>query len=171
MIKALLATALTVSTCLGANASWVNQHGVTIYDQSDVPSSHLPLFNALKAANVPVINGKDWQQCEPGEYTYLNGFYVPRQNFIVLCPQAPGGDILETLVHEAVHAVQDCRAGQANTAMIHKATQFMVDLLPSEEIDLIKDLYPANQHWDEVEARFLDQYPNHVATQLNTYCL
>lgn len=171
MIKALLATALTVSTCLGANASWVNQHGVTIYDQGDVPPSHQPLFNALADANVSVVNGKDWQECVPGEYSYIGGFYSPSLNFIVLCPQAPSDNILETLVHEAVHAVQDCRAGQDNNAMIHKATQYMVNLLPSEEIDLIKDLYPADQHWDEVEARFLDQYPDHVADQLNTYCL
>ena len=171
MIKALLATALSLTTCLGANASWVNQHGVTIYDLSDVPTTHKPLFRALQAANVPVINGKDWKQCNAGEYTYLGGFYSPGLNFIVLCPQAPGDNILETLVHEAVHAVQDCRAGQANGALIHKATPFMVDMLPAEEIELIKRLYPADQHWDEVEARFLDIYPNHVATLLNNYCL
>ena len=171
MIKALLASALTLTTCLGANASWVNQHGVTIYDITDVPVSHQPLFRALKAANVPVINGKDWKQCVPGEHTYLGGFYVPTRNFIVLCPQAPNGNILQTLVHEAVHAVQDCRAGQANTAMIHKGTQLMVNLLPDEEVALINELYPADQHWDEVEARFLDIYPNYVADQLKTYCL
>lgn len=171
MIKALLATTLTVSTCLGANASWVNQHGVTVYDQTDVPTSHLQLFKALESANVPVINGKDWSQCEPEETTYLGGFYVPARNFIVLCSQAPEGNILETLVHEAVHAVQDCRAGQANAAMTNKATQFMVNLLPDEEIDLINELYPPDQHWDEVEARFLDIYPDHVASLLNTYCL
>ena len=89
----------------------------------------------------------------------------------MLCPQAPSDDILETFVHEAVHAVQDCRAGQANVAMSHRATQYMIDHLPTKEIALIKRLYPANQHMDEVEARFLDQYPDYVATQLNTYCL
>jgi len=171
MLKTFLATSLLLTTGLTTQASWVNDNGVTIYDSYDLPPSHQPLFNALKESGVPVVNGSDWEQCVPSEDTYLAGFYIPRFDVIVLCPNSPAPDLLGTLVHEAVHAVQDCRAGQDNSVLIHHATQDMINELPQSELDTINNLYPPEERLDEVEARYLDQYPDYVAIQLNTYCL
>ena len=171
MLKTLLATALLSTIATPASSAWLNQHGVTIFDQYDLPASHQPLYRALDRANVPVADGHDWKLCAPKPDSYVAGFYVPTLNVIVLCTESPAPDIWGTLVHEAVHAVQDCRAGQDNSALYHATTQYMIDGLEQSELDTIRDLYPADQHLDEVEASFLEQYPDYVADQLDTYCL
>lgn len=171
MFKALIASIAATMIASPSSAAWLNQHGVTIFDQYDLPISHQPLFRALDRANVPVVDGHDWELCEPSVDSYLAGFYVPKLDVIVLCTESPAPDIWGTLVHEAVHAVQDCRAGQGNVIMYHATTQYMIDGLAQSELDTIRDLYPADQRLDEVEARFLDQYPDYVADQLDTYCL
>ncbi len=171
MIKTLLATLAVSLIATPATSAWINDNGVRIYDIDDVPPTHQPLFNSLAKSGVPVVDGFDWDQCEVNAESYTAGFYIPRFNVIVLCSNSPAPDLLSTLTHEAVHAVQDCRAGQDNSAMVHAATQYMIDGLPQSELDIITDYYPNEEHLDEVEARFLEPYPDHVATQLDTYCL
>ena len=171
MFKPLIASLAATLIASPASAAWLNQHGVTIIDQYDLPASHQPLFRALKLANVPIVDGHDWDQCEVTDTSYIGGFYIPSFDVIVLCTESPDPDQLGTLVHEAVHAAQDCRAGQENEIMSHRATQYMIDGLPQQQLDTIERFYPQDQWLDEVEARFLEQYPDHVADQLNTYCL
>jgi hypothetical protein len=171
MLKALLASALLTTIAAPSSAAWLNQHGVTIYESQDLPFTHRRLFRALDRANVTLVDGHDWELCIPNEVSYLAGFYVPSLEFIVLCTESPEPDLMGTLVHESVHAVQDCRAGQDNSTMHHMADQYMINGLEQDELDTIKQFYPQDQYMDEVEARFLDQYPNYVADQLDTYCL
>ena len=171
MIKALLTTACILTTCLGAEAAYVTKGGAVVYEVSDVPVTHQRLFRTLSRVGVPVVNGSTWRQCKPGKDSYIAGFYAPRHNVIVLCPNSPAPDLLGTLVHEAVHAVQDCRAGQDNSAMRHATTRYMIDGISTPEHQTIRNLYPTDQHLDEIEARYLDQYPDYVADQLDTYCL
>ena len=170
MIKALIASLVATAIASPATAAWTNQNGVTILDAQDFPLTHRPLYNALDAVNVPVIDGFDWDQCEPGERYYTAGFYVPAHNFIVLCTNTEAPDILGTFTHEAVHAVQDCRAGLENELMYHGVQDHMVDALGGDELDLIRTAYPKDQWLDEVEARYFEQDPQAVTIGVQRFC-
>ena len=170
MFKALIASLVATAIASPATAAWTNQHGVRILDAQDFPLTHRPLYNALEAAGVPVIDGFDWDQCEPGERYYTAGFYVPAHNFLVLCTNTGAPDILDTFTHEAVHAVQDCRAGQNNAVLYHGVQDHMVDALGGDELDLIRTAYPQEQWLDEVEARYFEQDPQAVTIGVQRFC-
>ncbi len=172
MIKQLLASGLTaLALAAPAQSSWISEGGFVVLEQHDLPESHHALFQALTEAAVPVLDGASWAECAHDEHSFTGGFYIPRYNIIVLCTNTPDPEPLATLVHEAVHAVQDCRAGQGNDDLIHAATQGMIDDLPMSDKEAIASFYPADQWMDEVEARYLDRFPNYVAGELTTYCL
>ena len=167
----------TIASALGAlliaspaSAAWTNQHGAVILEASDFPLTHRPLFNALDLAGVPVIDGHEWDQCAPGKDYYTAGFYLPTHNAIVLCTNSPAPDILSTFTHEAVHAVQDCRAGQENSYMSHGVQNHMVSALGQDELELIQEAYPVDQWMDEVEARYFSDSPGAVTTGVYRFC-
>ncbi|MCP4974053.1 MAG: hypothetical protein GY914_10350 [Prochlorococcus sp.] len=152
------------------SAAWTNQNGVKILESQDFPLTHRPLFNALAAVNINVVDGYDWEQCAVGDQYYTAGFYVPAHNFIVLCTNSPAPDILSTFTHEAVHAVQDCRAGLDNSILHHGVQNHMVDALGGDELDLIRSAYPENEWLDEVEARYFADSPSVVTTGVQRFC-
>ncbi len=170
MIKTLIASLIATAIASPVSAAWINQHGVTVLDGQDFPLTHRPLYNALEAAGVPVIDGYDWEQCESDERYYLAGFYVPAHNFIVLCTNSQAPELLTTFTHEAVHAVQDCRAGQDNAVLYHGVQDHMIDSLGGDELDLIRNAYPEEQWLDEVEARFFESDPYAVTVGVQRFC-
>lgn len=75
-----------------------------------LPAGDLRLIQALNLYGVPVVLGS----CQEGIY----GLYEADQNLLVVCTntQDPSG-VSDTLRHEAVHAAQDCYAGQDNAKL------------------------------------------------------
>ena len=172
MFKSLLATVLVLSTCLGTSvhAARVNKYGVRLLDVEDFPARYQRLATALATAGIDVVDGHNWEACKPTETTITKGFYAPAENFIVLCTNNQLPDIMTTFVHEAVHAVQDCRAGLDNPILLNDAQSFMLKALKPGELEWIRQAYPEHQWMDEVEARYLDQYPNTVSMDVNWHC-
>ena len=172
MFKALLASLAATVIASPVSAAFTNQHGVRFFESNDFPLTHQPLFNALEEKGIYTIDGFDWELCqETGANTYYAGFYSPSRNIIVLCTNSPNEDVLNTFTHEAVHAVQDCRAGLDNDDMLHGTQSHMISSLPQDELELIQTNYPRNQWHDEVEARYFADSPAAVTTGVQTFCL
>ena len=80
--------------------------------------------------------------------------------------------MISTLIHEATHTIQDCRAGLNNAKMDRSrlAPAYAASLTP-REVYLVRDHYPAAQHDHEFEARFNERHPQRVVDGLAQYCL
>lgn len=171
MLKALIASLIATAIASPVSAAFTNKHGVRVFERDDFPLTHQPLFNALEEKGVYTVDGFDWEQCEVTGQTFLAGFYIPARNLIVLCTNSPNKNVLNTFTHEAVHAVQDCRAGLDNDELAHGTQNHMISALPQTELELIQANYLRNQWHDEVEARYFADSPAAVTTGVETFCL
>ena len=163
---ALTALAAVTTTVAPAQAGQVID-GYHIMDEADFATSkpHVRIVQALTALGIPVFDGgkNGFKQCEPRENgTYTLGFYNPKHNAMVLCTN--NGDeatMKETLTHEAVHVLQDMRAGLDNVNLKTYETDInsFAKTLPERHVDLIVKLYPREQWAEEIEARALQTNP------------
>ena len=170
-IKKVALTALTAlaATTAPAQAGYMVD-GYHILDASDFNAPQGRIVKALEQLNVPVIDGANMDHCKPLENgAYRLGFYVPSHNFMVLCTN--NGDAAQmntTLTHEAVHVLQDIRAGFSNDEMQVEEykLEYLASHLPQSEVDLIVNLYDKSQWAEEIEARALQDNPLAVVDQL-----
>lgn len=133
------------------------------------------LVSEVAAANVAVIKADEtFAFCsQPGFTTYAG--YNATINVIVICTNnAPPSRIATSFTHEAVHLVQDCKAGlqnaDLNTSGALTVRNIWDHLLTEEKRENIKRSYdPSN--WDvETEAFFFQDYPEKVAGAVNNFC-
>ena len=177
-IKALALTALTVAaTAAPAAANPFKFVGMKQYTADNFSHPTVKqIANQLQRIGVPILDGLDngFKQCMPmADGMVALGFYSPEYNMMVLCTN--NGDstqMVETLIHEATHTAQDCRAGLDNARMetSNLAPAYAASLTP-REVHMVREVYPANQHDHEFEARFNEDHPQRVVAALAQYCL
>ena len=179
-IKTTLLSLLTLTGTVTAPALAGYQYqGVSLMDGSDFgPHSVVAgdIINSLNELGVPVIDGgvENLPQCNPrkdGSYTL--GFYVPSRNIMAICTDHGNQDlILETLVHESVHVIQDARAGINNGDLGEGNSDYLSKLandLHPEKVSIISNLYDRKDWNYEVEAFYFEDKPQAVAQELRTW--
>ena len=145
--------------------------GVSVPAKASQP--HQDILNTLEQIGVPVLDGKDFDKCQPKNGAYALGYYHTGHNVIVLCTNNGTEDkLLVTLAHEALHTVQDCVAGGLESPEIKPIGDWtkLVDALDKRHIRIITELYPKNQWGLEVEARTFETQPQLVNQALKRYC-
>jgi hypothetical protein len=75
-----------------------------------LPGDDVSLIQELNRRGVPVVLGSCHQEG-------VAGLYEARNNVVVVCTSQDTEGLSDTLRHEAVHAAQDCLAGQDNTRL------------------------------------------------------
>ena len=177
-IKALALTALTVAaTAAPVAANPFKFVGMKQYTADNFSHPTVKeIANHLQRIGVPILDGLDngFKQCLPMKGGMVAmGFYSPEYNMMVLCTNnGDSSQMVETLIHEATHTAQDCRAGLNNRQMATSrlAPAYAASLSP-REVDMVKEVYPTNQHDHEFEARFNEEHPQRVVDALAQYCL
>jgi hypothetical protein len=134
------------------------------------------IINSLNELGVPVIDGgvENLPQCEPNENgSYTLGFYVPSMNVMAICTDHGNQDlILETLVHEAVHVIQDVRVGIDNSDLGEGDSEYLSKLandLHPEKVSIISNLYDKEDWNVELEAFYYETQPQVVANELRRW--
>ncbi|ACK71349.1 hypothetical protein PCC7424_2945 [Gloeothece citriformis PCC 7424] len=138
-------------------------------DQQNLVNEYHELLNQVK---IPI----SYEQCEQQPGLILYGYYDRIDNLMVLCKDAikQSHEYVETLVHESWHAVQDCIDGLDNseiTPFLTKdpdlLTMMLNNLTPTEVENILHNYEKVDQAY-EIEAFFLQKYPNLVLKGLNT---
>lgn len=135
--------------------------------------AHIRLIDTLERAGVKVYNGANNELCAPRDGSVLMGFYHGGGNYIVLCTNnGTETTMQQTLVHEAVHAIQDCVGGGIqNTTLVPIGNwKQLVDHLSDSHVRDIVNLYPEAKWGLEVEARFLENNPVAVEDAVRKFC-
>ena len=170
---------LTALTAIAAPAATANNFKFAGMKQYTAENFTHPtvrhIVRRMNQAGVPVLDGpaNGFEQCTPdGSGMVTMGFYSPSYNMMVLCTNnGTSHQMVETLIHEATHMVQDCRTG-LHTDSAKAAT--MAPLYPSfigaKETALVKQYYPVDQHNHEFEARYNEEYPQKVVEGLANWC-
>jgi hypothetical protein len=177
--KALTIAALTALTTIAAPAANANAFKFAGMNQFTAANFTHPtikhIVTQMNRAGVPVLDGlsNGFDQCEPdGSGMVTMGFYSPSYNMMVLCTN--NGDstqMIETLIHEATHMVQDCRTGLGtDTAKASVFAPAYAHMIGEQETNLVKGHYPADQHDHEYEARYNEEHPNKVVEGLANFC-
>jgi hypothetical protein len=176
-------TLLSLLTLTGTVTSPVlagyQYQGVSLMDGSDFGSNSQvagDIINSLNELGVPVIDGgvENLPQCEPNENgSYTLGFYVPSRNIMAICTDHGNQDlILETLVHEAVHVIQDARAGIDNGQLGEGNSDYLsklADGLDTNKANIIVNLYDKEDWNVELEAFYFESQPQVVANELRSW--
>ena len=163
-------TALTALTTLAptANAKFQDQYGNTFYDRNDFTGAHAAIVDRLYEIGIPVVDGRGTDLC-PQEN--ILGWYTGEKNFMVICY----GDYnlrAETLTHEAMHAVQDCRDGLSNETLDNPTiadVRYWARNM-GQKADLIVNQYDEEDWAIEAEAFFYETRPSAVADDLERHC-
>jgi len=129
------------------------------------------------------------QSCEPepNVNAIAYGYYTADTNVMKICVNNTKGNptqFIDTLVHESWHTIQDCAAGLENSNLIPIVDssgafsdllqslgvvrlEDMVNQLSAADLEDIASLYPPEDFEFEVEARFVQNYPEKVLEGLN----
>ena len=165
-----LATLTALATLApAANAKFEDKHGNVFYEPSDFGGVHATLVDRLYEVGIPVVDGRGTNLCQ-NENTL--GWYTGEGNFMVIC----NGDYntrAETLTHEAVHVVQDCRAGLNNVDMENPTLdsfRFFVDKLGERKSNWIANTYDKEDWATEVEAFYYETRPSAVTDDVERAC-
>ena len=132
------------------------------------------LAYAVANAGIPVVDGRTMELCNnEGYITY--GVYHGRANAIIMCLQEidNAADYVETYTHEAVHLVQDCRAGLDNVQFHSGTPKYIGSLwqqLASSVQDNILGSYEQSDWNDEIEAFYFQDRPEVVAAGVQKFC-
>ena len=164
--KLLLTTLATTATIIGGGAQAYEVHdGIGFYTPDDFSGAHAEIVEGLDELGVPVVDGstiKGACEAEPGYILY--GFYVPSDNFMVLCRDGLSqNEIEETLTHEAVHAFQDYRAGIENDQLEVPDVRSLFEALPQGYQQNILNTYDKADWELETEAWHFQDKPEAVA--------
>lgn len=129
-------------------------------------------MGALRAIGVPVAK----KACADEEGVISYGYYDVEVNEMVLCVNNTKDNsqaMINTLVHESWHTVQDCAAGLENSEDVaifagDTSEQFetVVSGLSVSDITTLLALYPEEQLVTEAEARYMENYPSQVLEAL-----
>ncbi len=165
-LKKLLLSTLAIGSVLVPSAQAAYEtDGVRILEASDFSGAHSTIVDGLEKLGVPVVDGASWEgSCEAEEGYTLYGWYHPEHNIMVLCTEGmTRKDIEETLTHEAVHAIQDARAGINNSEMDYPNVQPLFEALSPEYQHNILNSYDQEDWEIETEAWYFQDKPEVVA--------
>ena len=121
------------------------------------------------------------KSCLSKEDSISYGYYTPGTNIMVLCTNNTGDNtpqMINTLVHESWHTVQDCLDGLNNEESIaliewellkgdDRFAKEIISSLSQLDFESIRDLYPEEEKLGEAEARYMADRPNSVLQALN----
>ena len=170
-----LTTLATVATPVVAGYQY---QGVSLMDGSDFKGNEVlagDMINSLNNLGIPVIDGgkEKLETCEPGENSYVMGFYVPSSNLMVICTNTtPTDEQFEVLTHEVVHVIQDARLGIDNDELgeTDNRTHYqLANNLSEDKVYTITELYPEEDWVVETEAFFYQDKPQVVANELRRW--
>ncbi len=118
-------------------------------------SKIVQLHNTLTRANVSI-----YRQTQCGENVLAT--YNPRDNELILCPLTFSAEslLLETLTHEAVHAVQDCVADN------HIGPDRNHNKIP---LLAISDVVPTTKAWRTLMLRATDTKGEEIYSSMDTF--
>ena len=162
-----LGTIAALSTVAPVEAA-VNHNGVTFHEPSDFSGHYSVLVRQLYQVGVAVVDGRGTNGCPDG----VAGWYSGEDNLMVIC----GGSHAfraETLTHEAVHVVQDCRAGLGNSQLNGPSPKFFRQLagdLAQSKVDLIVNQYDESKWKVETEAFYFETRPQLVRAAMTNVC-
>jgi len=142
-------------------------------------ASHNALIMALNRAGVQVYADAD--QCDAG---IVNGFYHSRSKSLVVCnggSKVMTDNNLDTLRHESIHVVQDCKGGKLGDRIMARAMN------PGEAVrllrrsgfdpDAVRAAYKARGVSDSVVQLEFEAWggaanlrPEQIILALDTYC-
>jgi hypothetical protein len=125
------------------------------------------LIQTLRGKGVSVL---DYGLCQRN----INASYDPQLNTVVICSNVTDGDISDTLRHEAIHAAQDCKAGQSNSqvSVLSPSMNPFVTGNMDEMAELITVLYAKEHHAAEWEAWHFAAIStsDEIALLVESYC-
>ena len=163
----------------GAAQAGFQYDGIHFMDGSDFGAQNQVLatdmINSLLEMEIPVLDGgkNGFKVCQPEGDSYTLGYYVPSDNYVVICTNVADKNMqFETLTHEVVHVIQDARTGINNDDLVgpsrahHKQ---LVDNLAGHKIDTIVNLYDEEDWVVETEAFFFEDKPAVVAEELRRW--
>ena len=168
MIKQLTIAALAAASTVAPAAAQFTHNGNVFYEASDFSGAHAAIVEQLWEVGIPVVDGRNTDLC-PTERVL--GWYTGEGNFMVICH----GDAelrAETLTHEAVHAVQDCRAGLDNAKLedpTKEDVQWWAEQIPNKTAMIVNN-YPERAWFIEAEAFFYETRPAAVSDDLYRAC-
>ena len=164
--KVLLSTLSTVATIAGGTAGAYEVHdGIGFYTPDDFSGAHAEIVHQLDRLEIPVVDGSTVKgACDADPGMILYGFYVPSENVMVLCKDGlTRKDIEETLTHEAVHVIQDGRAGINNSELSVGDVRPLFRRLSDEYQQNILESYDQEDWALETEAWYFQDKPEAVA--------
>lgn len=141
-------TALTIG--LGGVALPVNAYETGSHED------HVELWNTIRESGVSTYLNPS--QCFEGELSDADGFYISNgKGFLVVCQDnaTEEGQVVawtdndyDTLRHEVVHLIQDCKDGRGDSSLIpilsrHELVEFSLSVLGQNAIDEIIQSYAA----------------------------
>lgn len=173
MFKQLTAASIALSTLI-APAAMANEITEITPEQSIKIGVPAPLANAVANAGIPVVDGQSMGFCNKEGFTTY-GVYHGYANAIIMCLNSidTAAKYVETYTHEAVHLVQDCRAGLDNVKFDSGSPEYIVKLwhqLPKSVQDNIVGSYEKKDWNDEVEAYYFEGRPQVVAAGVEKFC-
>ena len=174
--KVALGTITTLATVAPGAMAGYEVDGYHFMDGTDFgPQNEVvatQIVNNLTEMGVPVLDGtkNEFKQCVPQEDRQTLGFYVPAQNFMVVCTGNLPLDLqMETLVHETVHVIQDARDGIDNSTLVGPEGTYyknVVSALSDRKADTITSLYEKEDWAIEAEAFLFETQGQVVANEL-----
>jgi len=136
------------------------------------------LAYTVEAAGIPVLDGATIvvpNPCKPHPDRTVFGFYAYELNVIVMCSNNIHSveQFTETFTHEAVHLMQDCRAGIDND-ILYVGPQDYIDRLwyslsPDHQQNII-NAYVPDDYNIEIEAFALMDEPYTVERGVQKFC-
>ena len=177
--KVALGTLTTLATVAPGAMAGYEVEGYHFMDGTDFgPQNEVvatQIINNLTEMGVPVLDGtkNEFKQCVPQDDRMTLGFYVPSQNFMVVCTGNLPLDLqMETLVHETVHVIQDARDGIENDTLVGPEGNYyknVVSALSDRKEQTIVSLYDKEDWAIEAEAFLFETQGQTVANELDTF--
>ena len=152
--------------------------GIQLMDGTDFGTENTELatdmINSLTKMGIPVVDGgkNELPICipDPEAGSYTLGYYVPSQNYVVICTNVANKPRqFETLTHEVVHVIQDARVGIDNGALGDGDTTGILQRISRNKFNAVTSLYPVDHHTVEFEAFHYQDQPMVVANELRRW--
>ena len=174
MIKSIIASIALGTSVVMPQAAMASE--VSLINAQDSTKIGVPtqLASLVERAGVPVVDGTDFDNCNQAGYN-VYGLYSGSHNAIVMCLNniETAQQYVNTYTHEAVHLVQDCRAGLDNHQFDSGKQEYIDDLwagLSAAKQDNIINSYDHTEWNDEIEAFFWENSPEVVAKGVSKFC-
>ena len=169
MLKEFAAAFAVAATIVGSPVgAQFSTEGHIFYEPSDFTGAHAAIVEQLYDIGIPVVDGRNTDLCYSED---VLGWYNGRNNVMVIC-FGDQTDREETLAHEAVHVVQDCRAGLGNSHLERPSmddAKWWAAEMP-DTTEFILGAYAKDKWTIEIEAFYYETRPWAVSDDLSRAC-